>query len=330
MSAPRDRLVEIDALKAAGIVTIVLIHAMRPQWDPNASSLEIWIGHATRFGVPAFLCASGFLYAQVSSRSFATTRARLRRILVPYLVASLLAQIFHLWRDQAPMTGSVWMDLLIGASFGPYYYVFVIAILVVVTPAFAQLSRRAVFALTAAFVAAQWLMEIGTFGLMHLTWQIRNPMMWWAYFLIGWSVRLHAEPLSRIVASRRTALAAGCTAAALLLTAASALEGRVPGPLVRTAAWLDVYAILATITLLSRRFSRSPGWLRFVSDATYAIYLFHLFFVLMAQDLLPLPERHADLLRIALAWLAGLGGSLAVVMGARASLGRRSREWVGA
>jgi len=330
MTVPRDRLVEIDALKAAGILTIVLIHSMRPQWDPSVSALEIWIGHATRFGVPAFLCASGFLYARESPVSFATTRGRLRRILVPYLVASLLAQAFHLWRDEPPMTGTVWMDLLIGASFGPYYYVFVIAILVLATPAFARLSRRSVVALTAASVTAQWLMEIGTFGLMHLTWQIRNPMMWWAYFLIGWSVRLHAEPLARFVARRRPLLAAGCVASAVLLTAASALEGSVPAPLIRTAAWLDVYAILGAIILLSRGAGRSPGWLRFTSDATYTIYLFHLFFVLTVQDLLPLPEEGADGIRIALPWLAGLAGSLLVVTGARAALGDRSREWIGA
>ena len=54
---------EIDALKVAGIVTVVLIHTMRAPWDPAVAPLEVWIGHATRFGVPAFLFASGFLYA---------------------------------------------------------------------------------------------------------------------------------------------------------------------------------------------------------------------------------------------------------------------------
>ena len=66
MSERRDRRIEIDALKTAGILTIVLIHSMRTYWDPSISTLEVWIGHATRFGVPAFLCASGFLYATTS------------------------------------------------------------------------------------------------------------------------------------------------------------------------------------------------------------------------------------------------------------------------
>ena len=60
------RFVEIDALKVAGIVTVVLIHTIRAPWDPAVAPLELWIGHATRFGVPAFLFASGFLYATTS------------------------------------------------------------------------------------------------------------------------------------------------------------------------------------------------------------------------------------------------------------------------
>jgi fucose 4-O-acetylase-like acetyltransferase len=330
MSGPRERRVEIDALKAAGILTIVLIHAIRTPWNPEVSTLEIWIGHATRFGVPAFLCASGFLYATTAPVPLATTLARLRRILVPYAVASLGAQLFRSFRGEEPLSGAVWLDLLIGASFGPYYYVFVIAILVTVTPAFARLSRRAVAVATGVFLAAQWTVDVAPFGAMPLIWHIRSPLLWWAYFLLGWTVRLYAAPLAELVARHRAALAAGLIAAFALLTGASALGGRAPLVVVRSAAWLDVYVILATIAVLSRGARRSPPWLRFLSDATYAVYLFHLFFLLPVQGALPPPGREAALAPIALPWLAGLLGSLALVVAARALLGRGSRNWVGA
>ena len=57
------RFAEIDALKAVGIVTVVLIHSFRSPFDPTVSPGEVWLGHLTRFAVPAFLMASGFLYA---------------------------------------------------------------------------------------------------------------------------------------------------------------------------------------------------------------------------------------------------------------------------
>jgi surface polysaccharide O-acyltransferase-like enzyme len=331
MSGPLDRRVEIDALKAAGILTIVLIHAMRTHWDPAVSTLEVWIGHATRFGVPAFLCASGYLYARTSPVPLATTLGRLRRILVPYLIASLLAQAFRAFRGEEPLSGAIWSDLLIGASFGPFYYVFVIAILVVATPAFAHLSRRAIAGATLVCLAVQWFFDAAPMGMwMPLTWHIRAPMLWWPYFLLGWCVRLYAASLAELCARHRIPLAACLAASVLVLTAASSLAGSAPQTFVRTAAWLDVYAILALIAVVAHGLGSSPPWLRFLSDATYAIYLFHLFFLLPVQDLLPLPNKRALLLPIALPWLAGLAGSLALVVAARAAFGRGSRNWVGA
>ena len=80
MTGRAERLTEIDALKVAGIVTIVLIHVLRPPWDPALSSLEAWLGHVTRFGVPAFLFASGFLYATATPNPAAIVMKRLRKV----------------------------------------------------------------------------------------------------------------------------------------------------------------------------------------------------------------------------------------------------------
>ena len=48
------------------------------------------------------------------------------------------------------------------------------------------------------------------------------------------------------------------------------------------------------------------------------------------RDRLPPLKGHAELGPIALPWLAGLLGSLLLVVAARALLGRNSRNWVGA
>jgi surface polysaccharide O-acyltransferase-like enzyme len=313
----------------AGIVTIVLIHALRAPWDAGISELERWLGQVTRFGVPGFLFASGFLYAKAPPDA-ATARRRLRRILVPYAIATVLAQ---LWRalDGLPFEGgSLLADVLLASSFGPYYYVLVIAVLVALTPAFARLPPPLFYAATGALVASQWFVDVGSFGLMHFYWHLRNPLLWWGYFFLGWVIRLHEDALARWLAPRRGTIAAALAAAVALLTFGGSLGESAPRLLVRSASWLDVYAIVALIGVAASGFSSLPRWMREVSDATYAIYLYHLFFVLAVQKWVPPPHGRAAWDAILLPWAAGLAGSLLVVAVGRRLLGPRARDWLGA
>ncbi|MGH0028362.1 MAG: acyltransferase family protein [Myxococcota bacterium] len=330
MSAPRERFAEIDALKVAGIVTIPLIHALRAPWDPAVAPLEVWIGHATRFAVPAFLFASGFLYATRERVAGSTLRGRLRRILLPYLLASLLAQAFRAATGHEGGVGDWWLDLLIGASFGPYYYVFVIVCLVLATPLFAALPARLLPALLLLLAGLQWVTDAGALGWVDMRVHIRNPLLWWAYFLLGWCVRLHWPGVRRFADAHRPLLLLTFGTAVVLLTAASGLEGSAPRLAVRTAAWLDVYAILGLVFVAAGRMQRVPGWLRFTSDATYALYLFHLFFLLPARWLWPQPDGAVTAAGILLPWAVALAGPLLLVLAAQTLLGARSRAWIGA
>lgn len=320
------RYLEIDVLKVVGITTVVMIHGARPPWHPELSALELWLGHLTRFAVPAFLFASGFLYASRDPVPGATTRRRLRRVLVPYLIASLAAQAWWQLRGQASPGGSLALDLLFGSSFGPYYYVFVAALLIALTPWIPRLRPRALPALAAGLVLAQWALDAAVLWPLPFYWHLRNPLLWWAYFAVGWLVRLHYEAVARWLGARRGPLVAALAAAALALTAASAHSG--PLLLVRSAAWLDVWVILALCFALSCGARHSPPWLRWLSDASYAIYLFHLFFLYAVKLRFP-PER-GDAASILLPWAAGLAGSLALIAGLQRLLGRRSRGLIGA
>lgn len=327
-SALPRRLAEVDALKAAGIVTVVLIHSVRSDLDPAASPLEIWIGHATRFAVPAFLFASGFLYATPASGRADVLARRLRRVLAPYLVASLLAQVWPFRGTLPAAERSLAADLAWGASFGPYYYVFVIAGLVVATPLLVRLPRRVLAGLAVAFVAVQW--PVDALGALRLPlfWQIRSPLLWWGYFLAGLCLRPHRDELAAWLAPRRPGVPLACAAAAALLLAAVALAR--DAWVARTAAWLAVYAVLAGLFAAScGRETRARG-VRFLSDATYFVYLFHLFFVYAAVAALPPPPGRADPAALALPFTAGLLGPVALVALLRRALGPRARDWLGA
>jgi surface polysaccharide O-acyltransferase-like enzyme len=321
------RFAEIDALKSIGILTVVLIHSVRSPFDPGISTFEIWLGHLTRFAVPAFLISSGFLYAGVQATSARTLR-RLRRIAIPYLAASLLGQAFWAARGEQTETGHWASDLLFGSSMGPYYYVFVIFGLVLVTPLFARLGSRAQVGVLCALVAAQWWVDAASGMPSSFFWHLRNPLLWWAYFATGWMLRPVYDPLRGYVRSRRTFALALCGAAVVLLSALSGLAE--PRLLVRTAAWLNIYAICALIFITACGSERLPTPLRALSDASYPIYLLHMFFILAAAEPFPLPDRSFAPLPVMLTWAAGVLGSISIIAALKLMLGERSKDWIGA
>ena len=211
---------------------------------------------------------------------------------------------------------------------GPYYYVFVIACLVLATPLFAWIPARAMPWVTVALATGQWWVDAASGMLLPFFWTLRNPLLWWSYFALGWVVRLHYEPLRTWIVPRRSRLLFGLTAGALLLSTASGLDG--PRVFVRTATWLDVYVICALIFTAACGKARVAPPLRYLSNTSYPIYLLHFFFVLVATDLVPPPPFRTAFLPIVFPWVAGLLGSISIIAALKAVLGERSRDWIGA
>lgn len=323
-----QRFFEADLIKAAGIAAVVLIHSMRSFLDPGFTPTEEWLGQLTSFAVPGFLFVSGWLYAS-SPRGAgpAATQRRLRRILVPYLVASVLAQLYHGARGAGPETGSALWDLLFAASFGPYYYVFQIVLLVLLAPLLQGLSARTVGVLAAVAVLVQgpWIAYGFVFDVF---WELRNPVRFWGYFLVGWWLRLHYPALRQGLVSRRPRVLSALVTTVAILAVGLALE--TPPPLHRLLGWLLIYALLGLVVAAGVGRGSPPSWLRRLSDASYAVYLFHLFFIYWLRPFFPFEAGELALLPILVPWAAGLLGPLLVVALARPVLGPRSRDWLGA
>jgi len=75
---------------------------------------------------------------------------------------------------------------------------------------------------------------------------------------------------------------------------------------------------------------RVPRAIRFLSEATLPIYLFHLFFVYSVEGWFPHAGSAAEPIVILVLWSAGLVGSLLVIFAGRVLLGRHSRAVIGA
>ena len=85
----------VDLLKAAGILAVIWIHAFN-QTGRESSLLVVRLSTLSRFAVPGFFLASGFLQAsgrRLTPWTFLTRR--LRRLLVPFFVASVAAIAFR-------------------------------------------------------------------------------------------------------------------------------------------------------------------------------------------------------------------------------------------
>jgi surface polysaccharide O-acyltransferase-like enzyme len=320
-----ERFLAVDGLKVLGIIGVVWIHAARSPWDPAAVPLEIWSARLAHFAVPGFLAASGFLYASFTPPSARQTARRLLRLGVPYLVASGAAQLWWWSQGQARPPLQIVEDLALGASFGPYYYVFQIFTLILLTPLLALLPRALLVPLTLASILLQ--LFVNSMGL-PLFWALRIPFFSGGSFLLGWTVRSHHEQLLRFLVPRRSAICAVLAVAALGCAVGMTLG--LPEFADRTCEWLYVNLMIVLIFAWCLGRSATADALTKLSDATCAIFLFHLFFIYAVANVRPLAPNVFDASGMLIYWLAGVAGALLCVAIARRILGERARLWVGA
>jgi surface polysaccharide O-acyltransferase-like enzyme len=331
----RARYAEVDWIKAVGIVTVVVIHCLRPPWSPHASGVERLLADQLRFAVPGFLLCTGFLQARAGAERWSSIGSSLRRLLVPYLVASIGAFVHDTLQSAPPKLEGIVQDLLTGSAFDHYYYVFVAVTLVLITPLVARCSQRTLVLWAALLLLLQalWFASTGSGWEPFLKpeshfWRLRSPILWWSYFFVGWLVRLHEARIRDVGVRWRVPIASG-----LAVVLGATVAGRflpIGAAAFHLLVWIQIFACLAWIGVLAIGRSRVPSVVRRLSEATYAIYLFHLLFLLPLQAWWPQPAGRLDpavlLGQISLTMV----GMLALVAAGRRLLGARSRLLLGA
>ncbi len=302
-----ERQPAIDWLKALAVVAVITTHAGTAAF-PGTPGYTWWdsvFRHLlTDFHVPCLLMISGFLYHRSQPVGLAEVGRRLERILLPYLVASLV--VFAVMPSQAPSSAKAMAVALLGANaLGIYYYVFLLVLFVAMLPLFSRLPLRILQATVGLLLLA--LAAMCVFPQLRLSldffWSMRNPVESFTlgYFLLGWIAA--AERHRPLRWSSKTDLA-------IVLLAASAwpvcVELGSPYPTILLAK--IPYAVL--VWKLAWRFLNSrpaPALIQSTSDATYGIFLYHF----LAQE--PLRYQIADWpppLRIAILTAVGLSGGL--------------------
>ena len=347
------RNLEVDLLKALGIGAVVLIHSLRDFWDPGFTASELWIGQLMRFGVPAFLAVSGFLYA-VPQATWQSVGPRLRRILLPYLFASSIAIALGLWMgglslppaylvdallgssgDSAavPRLGAgIVLDLLLGNALGPYYYVLVISFFVLMSPLIALLSERALTLLLVFALGAQCIFEGGFWYWNDFFWHVRNPLLWSGYFILGWWLRIHADGVTSSMEKHRGRILSSSATLFVICASVLAFEsgGALPHQVIQLTAWVGVYSILLLLFMSAWGRTTRSIWLARVSDLTYTVYLFHLFVLYpIRRNVSGFIEGFDPFLLVGTAAIS-FAVPFFLALGLRSRWGAKTRFWIGA
>lgn len=261
-----DRLAAIDYIKAAAIVAVVATHAGPNPWLPDAGAFDRTVrGSLAVFHVPSFLLIAGFLYGAQPVLSTADLGRRLQRILVPYLVASLI--VIALGSAKPATLGDAVFMLATGSALGTYYFVFVLALSVTLTYVLTLLSPRLPrYALSATFI--WWLFRPlivapSPPSTLPGFWFFRNPVWFGAYFLVGWNLRGQWDGVRRFLVTYRAPLTILATTACVIHLALWP-RGRATyvDPFARMAYVLSVVCLIASAT----QRARIPTPVRFLSD----------------------------------------------------------------
>lgn len=314
-------------MKAIAILVVIYIHSQR--LGMGGAVIQA-LGVVTRFAVATFFFVSGLLLSRQEAIHRSGLARRLLRIVPPYVVASLVAFFFG-WIALGERLGPSEMGfrLLVGAASGIYYFIPILAGAITVSVLLSGFPRS-LAVLGTSLVVASLLVESGYLLLDDygtrgwLFWELRNPLRWWGYFFAGWLSR----PIFARLPTFPRSLRLGVGLAALLLPAAAFLhaleagtmtQGLVPGTLVI----LNNYGAILAMALLGSL--ASGGWLvRWVSEATYPLYLYH-FFVIQ----LVLRASLSDLAAIPVAFAVSLVTTSLVVALARRVLGASARVVLG-
>ena len=322
---------ELDVIKAAAIVAVVTIHSIRPFWLPDISEWEKLVLLATRFGVPAFLAVSGFLYFSPTPISFSTILRRLRRVLLPYLFVSIAAAAYgHVYPGRLTVR-SLWKGVLLGAFFGPYYYVFLLVTFIFASWVLCRLPRRPVTLLAAAalvtvFVSESWKPEM--WKPFKSIWEVRNPLLWGGWFMLGWAAAAHRDWVFSFARRYRTAIlrlcGTYCIAWAILMG-----TGVLTGRPARTGVVTLILTSIVGLFALRPRARQIPQFVEQISDWTYSLYLLHPFFIYFFQDTVAPALGLTVVATTGLSALAGLLGALGVTILGRFFLGEQSRHVIG-
>jgi peptidoglycan/LPS O-acetylase OafA/YrhL len=342
----KNRWFEIDLVKAACILGVVCIHSISRRMftlDPVGFFLSDW----TRFAVPGFIFAAGFLFKKgpVDIKRLATRL--LTRIIPPYVVCSLIIVFLGLaergGRPVLVTRTTILGDLLLGNTIGIYYFVFVIIYLYAFSFVLRLLSARTILALWVCTIVLTivfylnpfiWVptslkpvLPRGTFELFFIV--MRHPCVHVFFYMSGWAANLYYPRIRPFLAKCFTpflSIAILADIVVLYFIYQPKLDYSPKQLMIQ----VHVILTISSLLLLGIRKKFFISAVEYLSRNSYGIFLVHFPFVRYVQRLFPEATARFSFSYSTLVWLGGIVGSIVVIEIAKIVLRKYSPYVVGA
>ncbi|MFC1765175.1 acyltransferase [Planctomycetota bacterium] len=328
---------EIDLIKAASIVTVVLIHSINSGFGYQGRVEKI-LGAWSLFAVPSFLFAAGFLFPKSGPSTGTLARKLAHRILPPYLICSvIMLGMRATWLE--PRLGSPsafqWFAMFAFGQTGPiYYFVFVIGYLYALSLWWRKWPTRWVFVL--------WCFELVLIFVFYarlswffpkqsnLFWFIlfRHPIVHLLPYLTGWLVSIHYAQIRPWLLRHAKGLIAGALLTDIVLVGLIQIVQK--SPIDKWLSQVHIYTCLLALICIGICYPIKSRAVRLLSETSYAIYLIH-FPIVRALQYLWTDSWHKHVTcGILVTWCMGTVCTVLLIATLKKLLGLRSKLIIGA
>lgn len=287
MNEIRQREVWVDYVKVTACILVVLGHFFQSMTQagilPENGLYRFWNQTIYYFHVPLFFLCSGYLYQKCSCvRTADSWRKNVLKkaaaLGIPYAAFSTVT-----WLLKTVFSGSVntqaggYLHSLIASPLSPYWYLYALFVLFLVTPTF-QSGKEAAFGL----IAAAAFKVLGSWAGCHVA-AVRYFLEYEIWFVMG--MCLHVFPVMKLTAGRELRVSAVLGAAFAALSV-FAFRARGSGDFVRFL--LGVLGCFWVILLIRGSFpaGKHSAQLDFLAMYTMPIYLMHTIFAAAFRALL--------------------------------------------
>jgi surface polysaccharide O-acyltransferase-like enzyme len=251
------------------------------------------IKQLTPFSVPVFLVVSGYFiaFASRAGLSWKMVRMRIRDLLIPYLIWSVVVMALDTVFGTRFSLGQIVVNLLVGNASPVYYYVPLICQLFVLSPFLVPLIRSsnwkkvlaAAGLLQILLMVFQYLCIFGIFSV-NINWFFGNLVF---FFALGVALNFHLDEIRAWIHRRRFYWLAALGVFALLAVIETEVYFRLElgdyrGGVQTLAATLYTLSFLLVFIEFDRLQFRYAGLLGKIGQKAYGIYLMHPVVLLLA------------------------------------------------
>lgn len=327
------RFYEIDVLKCACILTVVYIHSISTSFEPS-NFLGYLASDFTKFAVPGLFFAAGFLFDKKENSTEQIVRKKLIRLLPPYLCCSICLQFLDVPGLSIELknlnAGQFIYNLIFGNTFGIYYYVFVLFYLFAGSLVLRQVPDKWVLGLwgLSALLLLAFVKGLISFGMSSMFLIFRHPFFHLFAYMSGWVFSLYYETVGSLLRQYR----AGVICGGVFLVAIILVYTRMGGNHFSSFPILTQFYIYTCVILLITAGTwiyKFQSGIRFISNASYGIYLLHFPIVRACQSVYPEISVDYSFVYAFVSWSAGIAGSICLISVVRKLSGRYSRYLVG-